>query len=190
MARLKLAPGGVKRAIFLSAWFYGLFLHVYPASFRRTYGSRMIRVFRDSCRNALQKHGLAGFVILWLSTLTDLLFSACLERWQVLKEKARSMIPDKQNQNFPLRLWIAIAATVLAFVVSLVASLNLYLLEDASPLTQAAYSASSLLRFDIDQLFVRTSCSNSCRSSPCSTIRCSSRSLCWCRQYVACECRS
>jgi hypothetical protein len=57
-------------------------------------------------------------------------------------------------QQFPQRLWIALIATILAFAVSLVASLNLYLLEDASQLTQAAYSASPLLRFSYDSIYL------------------------------------
>nr|HET6901175.1 hypothetical protein [Ktedonobacteraceae bacterium] len=154
MARLKLAPGGVKRAIALSAWLYGLFLHAYPAPFRRMYGTRMARVFRDSCRDALQRRGLVGLILLWPSTLFDLMCTACLERWQILKEEARSMALDRRNQKFPLRLWIALVATIIAFAVSLVASLNLYMLEDASPLTQAAYSASPLLRFSYDGIYL------------------------------------
>ncbi|MBA2285693.1 MAG: hypothetical protein H0W02_09430 [Ktedonobacteraceae bacterium] len=154
MTRLKLAPGAAKRVTALSAWLFALFLRAYPASFRRAYGSRMVSVFRDSCRDALQRRGLAGLTLLWWSALFDLLFSACLERWQILKEEARSMALNGRIQNFPPRLWIALAATVVAFAVSLVASLNLYLLEDANPLTQAAYSASSLLRFSYVAIYV------------------------------------
>lgn len=54
----------------------------------------------------------------------------------------------------PPRLWAALVATMLAFVVSLLASLNLYLLEDDSPLTQAAYSAAPLLRFSYDGVYL------------------------------------
>jgi hypothetical protein len=154
MGRLKLAPGGVKRAITISTWFYGLFLHAYPSSFRRLYGTRMVHVFRDSCRDALQRQGPGGLILLWLFILSDLVFSACLERWQVLKEVTRSMALNRQNPTFPLRLWLAIAATAVAFVVSLVASLNLYLLEDSNPLTEAAYSASPLLRFSYDGVYL------------------------------------
>src|SRR5579859_791419 len=56
------------------------------------------------------------------------------------------MAAYRHAQNFPPRLWIALTTTVIAFVVSLLASINLYLLEDSNPLTQAAYSASPLLR--------------------------------------------
>lgn len=156
MARLKLSPRDVKRAITLSTWLFSIFLHAYPAPFGRMYGSRMTRVFRDSCRNALQRRGLAGLILLWLSTLSDLVRTAYLERWQVFKEEAHSMALDTHFQNFSLRLWIALAVTVVAFTVSLVASLNLYLLEDTSNLTQAAYSASPLLRFSYDGIYLST----------------------------------
>lgn len=45
-------------------------------------------------------------------------------------------------------------ATVIAFVVSLLASLNIYLFEDANPLTRGAYGASPLLRFSYDGVYL------------------------------------
>ena len=143
---------GVSKALALSTWLYGLFLHAYPATFRRAYGSRMSYVFRDSCRDVLQRHGVVFLVPFWLQTLSDLLFTACLEQWSILKEKTRAM--TAYPQNFPPRLWVALAVTLLAFVVSLVASLHLYLLEDASSLTQAVYAASPLLRFSYDGIYL------------------------------------
>jgi hypothetical protein len=145
---------GMSKALALSMWLYDLFLHAYPASFRRTYGLRMARVFHDSCRDAMLRHGVVSLVSLWLQTLADLLLTAYLERWSVLKEKTRAMTADTDSQNFPLRLWVALAATLLAFAVSLVASINLYLLEDTSSLTQAAYAASSWLRFSYDGIYL------------------------------------
>ena len=64
------------------------------------------------------------------------------------------MASQRLDQNYRPRLWIAITATIIAFVVSLLASLNLYLLEDANPLTQAAYSASPLVRFSYDGVYL------------------------------------
>ena len=141
----------MRRVFALSVWLYGLFLHAYPRSFRDAYGSRMTQVFQDSCRDTLQKRGLIGLVVLWLHVLFDLAITVWLERWHNLKEKVGIMT---QNQHFPQRLWIALVATVLAFVISLVASLNLYLLEDTSQFTQAAYSASPLLRFSYDGIYL------------------------------------
>lgn len=64
------------------------------------------------------------------------------------------MASQELAQNFRPRLWIAITTTIVAFVVSLLASINLYLLEDANPLTQAAYSASPLVRFSYDGVYL------------------------------------
>ncbi len=154
MTRLSSKKRGISKALVLSTWLYGFFLHAYPATFREAYGSRMARVFRDSCHDVLQRHGVCFLVPLWLRTLTDLLVTACLERWFVLKEKTRTMNSYSPPQPFPLRLRVALTATLIAFAVSLVASLHLYLLEDASPLTQAAYTASPLLRFSYDGIYL------------------------------------
>lgn len=151
MAQSKLPPEDVRKALALSEWLYGFFLRVYPETFRRTYGLRMAYVFRDSCRDALQQQGWASLIPFWLQTLSDLVSNAYLERWQLLKEETGSMA---RTQNFPPRLWIALAATVIAFAISLVASLNLYMLEDASSLTRTAYSASPLLRFSYDGVYL------------------------------------
>lgn len=57
-------------------------------------------------------------------------------------------------RHAPIRFWVALATTVIAFLVSLLASINLYLLEDNNPLTQAAYSASSVLRLSYDGAYL------------------------------------
>lgn len=54
----------------------------------------------------------------------------------------------------PSRLWGLRGAALLAFLVALLSSLNLYLLEDDNPLTQVAYSASPLLRFSYDGVYL------------------------------------
>ena len=151
MARSKLPPEGVRRALAFSERLYGLFLRAYPATFRQTYGSRMAHVFRDSCRDALQQHGWASLIPFWLQMLSDLVSNACLERWYLLKEKTRSMAT---TQNFPPRLWFTLAATVIAFIVSLLASINLYLIEDSSYLTRVAYAVSPLLRLSYDGMYL------------------------------------
>lgn len=154
MARASRKLRAMRRAMALSVWLYGLLLRAYPATFRHAYRERMVRVFHDSCHAALQQRGLPALFPLWFYTLSDLVVTAYLERWHVLKEKGCVMAMSRYSQNFPLRLRIAIVATVIAFAVSLVASLNLYLLEDTSSLTQAAYSASSLLRFSYDGVYL------------------------------------
>lgn len=138
----------------LSVWLYHLFLYAYPTRFRSIYGERMTRVFRDSCNATLQQHSLFSLLAFWLHTFFDLVFTACLERWHDFQEKGNPMALSGYSQHLPSRLWLALIATVITFVVSLVASINLYLLEDASPLTQAAYGASAWLRFSYDGVYL------------------------------------
>ena len=64
------------------------------------------------------------------------------------------MLADSSTLRFPPRLWGALVATLVAFAVALVVSLNLYFLEDGNPLTSAAYSASPLLRFSYDGVYL------------------------------------
>ena len=64
------------------------------------------------------------------------------------------MVADRHTQGIPSRLWVALVTTVIAFTASLLASLNLYLLEDMSHLTQTAYSAVPLLRFSYDGIYI------------------------------------
>jgi hypothetical protein len=59
------------------------------------------------------------------------------------------------EQRFPPRLLVAQVVTFLAFLVSLVASLNLYLIEeDDNKLTEAAYNASLALRLSYDAIYL------------------------------------
>ncbi len=92
----------------------------------------MAHVFRDSCRDALRQRGLFALIPFWLQTLSDLFGTACLEHWSVFQERTRSMTTFNDRRTVSLRLWIALTATILAFALSLVASLNLYLIEDPS----------------------------------------------------------
>jgi hypothetical protein len=153
MTRLSRKSRDRSRAIALSLRLYHFCLRAYPQQFRHTYGERMMRVFRDHCRAIAEQHGVLSLIPLWLHTFSDLIYTAGLERWQVFKEK-NAMVTSRYPQQFSLRLWFALTATIIAFVVSLVASLNLYLLEDANPLTQAAYSTSSVLRFSYDVVYL------------------------------------
>jgi hypothetical protein len=114
----------------------------------------MSRVFADHCRVTLQDFGLPALIPLWFSTLCDVALSAGSERWQACKERVSTMASIRDTQQLPPRLWVALAATLIAFLVCLVASLNLYLLEDGSSLTAAAYGASPLLRFSYDGVYL------------------------------------
>jgi hypothetical protein len=127
------------RAVAISVLVYRLFLYAYPKTFRQSYGERMARVFADQCGASLRKSGVAALIPLWFATCSDLLLAAASERWQAM---------------LPFRLWTALAATLITFLVCLVASLNLYLLEESSSLTLAAYTASPLLRFSYDGMYL------------------------------------
>lgn len=154
MARSKRQQRGVQRALTLSVLVYRLLLLAYPASFRRTYGQRLLRVFRDACHDALNQRSVSALLAFWGRTIADLTWTACCERWQSFKECVYAMTVSRSSQPLPARLWVALAATLLAFSVELLASLNLYLLEDASPLSQAAYSVSPLVRFSYDTVYL------------------------------------
>src|SRR5579884_2702329 len=59
-----------------------------------------------------------------------------------------------QTHHLSPRLWTALAVTLFAGLVAVLASFNLYLLEDGNPLTTAAYTASPLLRFSYDGAYI------------------------------------
>jgi hypothetical protein len=138
----------------ISVLVYRLFLYAYPKMFRESYGERMVRVFADQCRASLQNSGVVALIPLWFSTCSDLVSAAGSERWQSWKEKVGSMTLQSNATTFPLRLWAALVATLITFFVCLVGSLNLYLLEDTSARTLAAYTASPLLRFSYDGVYL------------------------------------
>lgn len=64
------------------------------------------------------------------------------------------MVTHTRERYLPPQLWLALATTIFAGIVTFLASLNLYLLEDGNPLTEAAYSASPLLRFSYDGVYL------------------------------------
>lgn len=154
MARCQRQRPGVHRALSLSVRLYRLLLFAYPPPFRQACGERLVRVFRDACRAALYQRGLSALIPLWGWTLSDLAWTAGCERWQRFKENACVMMTSRFFRPLPARLWVALVTTLLAFGVDLLASLNLYLLEDASPLSQIAYSASPLLRLSYDVVYL------------------------------------
>jgi cytochrome b6-f complex iron-sulfur subunit len=55
---------------------YRVLLRAYPTSFREDYGSLMIQLFRDDCRETIQVNGLSGFISLWMQTSIDLVRSS------------------------------------------------------------------------------------------------------------------
>lgn len=68
----------------LAGHIYGLMLFVYPAPFRREFGSDMAQVFRDDMRGTLHEHGQLGLFGLWLITFFDLIKTAFAEHiWEL-----------------------------------------------------------------------------------------------------------
>ena len=64
----------------LSERIYRALLAAYPAEFRREYGAEIEQVFRDLCREQLDREGLVGLIGLWIRALLDLATSAIAER--------------------------------------------------------------------------------------------------------------
>lgn len=139
---------------------YRAALLAYPRSFRHVYGRAMTQTFRARCRTALLSQGSAALLRVCAAELGDLIVSASrehgdeLRRLVMSKRRSTTMATHGFARQSPPRLWGAGAATIAGGLVAVLASLNLYLLEDGNPLTQAAYRASPLLRFSYDGLYL------------------------------------
>lgn len=116
---------------------YRLALWAYPSAFRRAYGDEMWRVARDADA-AARVVGGATVAALWLRMAADLAHNASAERITVMRPS----------------VVLAAVMTGVAGVIAVLASLNLYLLEDGNPLTSAAYRASSLLGASYDAAYL------------------------------------
>lgn len=70
---------------------YRRLLALYPTSFRRQYGSQMIQVFRDQCRDACQgdRSSWLGF---WWWICLDTLAGACRERFGATERRLRVLM--------------------------------------------------------------------------------------------------
>lgn len=62
---------------------YRALLVLYPADYRREYGSLMVQLFRDVCREKLHRHGFTGLAYWWCKTLFDLALTALEQRRKV-----------------------------------------------------------------------------------------------------------
>jgi hypothetical protein len=96
----------------LSERLYGLLLYLYPKPFRARYGQHMRLTFRDACRGAYHRDGVAGLVALWLPTLLDL-FKSVLEVWarqgEITMLKARLIALAGPLTILVGLLWIGLA---------------------------------------------------------------------------------
>ncbi len=74
----------LERWLKLSVGCYRWLLLMYPADFRRTYGTGMVQVFRDTCRASWRDRGEIGLISCWLQNFVDLFLNAVVERWVTL----------------------------------------------------------------------------------------------------------
>lgn len=81
-----------ERLVALSLAIYEALLVLYPKPFRRVYAVEMTCVFRDSCRAAMQRGGVAGLARVWRVTLSDLVITALAERMEQDMKIARSAL--------------------------------------------------------------------------------------------------
>lgn len=72
-----------RRWLMISERVYALLLRLYPAEFRRGYGSPMVQLFRDVCRDAYRQDGVPGLIVWWAAALVDLLQAVIAERRKV-----------------------------------------------------------------------------------------------------------
>src|SRR5262249_23981999 len=78
---------------------YRTLLWAYPADFRRTYGADMAQVFRDGCRDAIARDGVAGLIELWLHTLADLVGTALKERVTAAAKRGKATIYAQERRS-------------------------------------------------------------------------------------------
>lgn len=81
----------------LSTRLYRLLLTFYPRGFRHEYGSDMLQVFGDLCRDSLRQQGWVGLAKLWGTTLRDFAASAITEyysEWRhFIMENSQNRLP-------------------------------------------------------------------------------------------------
>lgn len=87
-------------------------LHLYPPTFRRQYGEQVVQVFRDCSRDALAAQGASGLMLLWASTLPDLLKTAAQEHLKEL-HMSKFLSDSKLRKQFAFVLCLPLAAITL-----------------------------------------------------------------------------
>ncbi len=87
-------PSHLRLALALSDRVYQGLVCLFPPAFRRTFGPRMTRMFRECCRDAVQHQGLNGLTRLWLHTLSDFTVNLVLEWSATLHQQVRDCWPS------------------------------------------------------------------------------------------------
>ena len=109
---------------------YAVLLSLYPKEHRDDYATPMQQVFNEQCRNAYDKKGQIGIILLWLRTLPDLGYTALLEH-VTSPRAAWGLMEPVPNAPLPWKGVFLILLPGLVFFVGQIAQLtgqNWYLL--------------------------------------------------------------
>jgi hypothetical protein len=85
---------------------YAALLSLYPFEFRLRFGKEMALLFRDCCRNQMQKRGLRGLAGVWLRAVLDLATS-------IPREQGRAC----QRNDLPARAASLIDSVVILTII-------------------------------------------------------------------------
>jgi hypothetical protein len=100
-----------------SSRLYQRLLTIYPKAHREAYGSAMLQLFRDQCRDAWTTRRTCGLLVCWLHTLSDLLKTSLLEHLSSLN-RTKSMLKLFRPQFRPVAVFFSVFATVFLLTVS------------------------------------------------------------------------
>ena len=115
-------PGSHRSAVKLGLNLYRLLFRLFPHGFREEYEGWVLQAFRDQSRDALQRRGFTGLMLLWVTSIPDVVASAIRERlegnsmnWKdVLRSSPRSK-PVFWMLGFTLATLAAFPLTWFAF---------------------------------------------------------------------------
>lgn len=94
----------LRLALALSDHIYQGMVYLFPPTFRRAFGPRMVRLFRECCRAAVQQQGMKGLICLWPPILADFSVNLVLEWGATLRRQTSSLWPALLA---PLLGWLA-----------------------------------------------------------------------------------
>jgi capsular polysaccharide biosynthesis protein len=98
-------------AVRFSCQVYHRLLLVYPKSHREDYGSAMLQLFRDQCREAWANRRVTGLLGFWLRAAADILKTSLLEHLSTLN-RSRIMSTSFRPTIKPLPAFFGICAVV------------------------------------------------------------------------------
>lgn len=95
-----------ERRLSLSIQVYRKLLLLYPAEHRQTYGTLMVQVFRDSCRDACRQEGAGGLARVWIRTLLDAIPSLMVEYRSALENGGLLNMDGRTARRRHMLAWI------------------------------------------------------------------------------------